>query len=1082
MGPSFRGRRLTPRQVVLAAIAVTALILAALVGVVSSRGHQHVALEEWVANNARVALVDSQLIATRLADARSTLDALAHLPVFRHLTWRQMIDPALNGIPHNLDRRKRELLQAFLGQNGFRAFFILTPEGGHYLSYPFSTQRSLRRSNLSERDYIQKALRTGTPTVSDALVGADGQTAVAMATPLRDGDGTLIGILGGVLFLDDLQALVASAVLGPNRVGILVDGKGRILARTDTPLPPDRLLNVADDPLFGVLARGGANRVTTVETDNGPFAVADFPQAPRWRLMVASPADAVAGRLQQRARRHGLVLAGLVVLVGALGLVALLLMTRFWDQARQALDVSEERYRALFDLSPVAVVVYRDFRVTLANDAAARLFGVDSPQALHDREILSMVAPEDQDHARLRVTNAAAGTPQPPARHTVITAEGRHVPVEATGHPVHTPAGVDVMVVVHDMTEHQRLLDLEHRAARHQQAERDRLSAVLEHLDALVHVSNLDTGKVLFLNERARQVYGHHLDEACWLQPGPPNARHCDACGLRATDPRTGLENGPLTWECHKGQTGRWYECQAQVIGWPDGRQVRLEMAHDITERREAEERQRQLVEILEAAPDLIGMIDGEGHVLYLSAGGRTLLGLPPSVPGGLGFDVPELPDLFSAPDKVLHPAWAWDLIRDEGLPTARDQGLWRGNSALCTVGGEEIPASQTIVAHYHADGTVARYSTIVRDMRERTQLENTLREREAFFRELIEAQTELVGRFLPDTTLLYVNPAHAQFMGLSPEALVGLRWRDIIQPEEAAPLAARMAELTPETPHFAAEVMVPREHGDTRLVHWKIRAFFDQERQLSHLQGVGQDITEQRAAEQALQRSNDDLERFAYAVSHDLQEPLRMVANYTALLERRYSAQLDDRARDFILHAVDGAQRMARMIQDLLSYSRVTTQSQPVAEVSLAAVAGEALENLATRVGETGAEVTLGRLPRVLGDRPQLLRLFQNLLSNALKYRHPDRRCVITVDALPRGDTWWELRVEDNGIGIKPEDRQRVFDVFQRLARDQEGTGVGLALVKRIVERHGGAVWVTGNDQGGSTFHVTLPGLGDPL
>jgi PAS domain S-box-containing protein len=269
----------------------------------------------------------------------------------------------------------------------------------------------------------------------------------------------------------------------------------------------------------------------------------------------------------------------------------------------------------------------------------------------------------------------------------------------------------------------------------------------------------------------------------------------------------------------------------------------------------------------------------------------------------------------------------------------------------------------------------------------------------------------------------------------------------------------------------FPIELMLsPLASGDTILVTAAIR-----------------DITVRKKAEAdllqtvaELNRSNEELGQFAYLASHDLQEPLRMVASYTQLLSRRYKGRLDSDADEFIAFAVDGASRMQRLIEDLLSYSRVGTTGQPLVATSSEAALEQALANLHVAVAEHGAEVTHDPLPTVLADEVQLIQLFQNLVGNAIKYQDSDVP-KIHVSAARNGDRMWTFSVKDNGLGIGPEYLEKVFGMFERLHRRDEyaGTGIGLAICRKIVERHGGEISVESQLGEGSTFHFALAGAG---
>lgn len=247
---------------------------------------------------------------------------------------------------------------------------------------------------------------------------------------------------------------------------------------------------------------------------------------------------------------------------------------------------------------------------------------------------------------------------------------------------------------------------------------------------------------------------------------------------------------------------------------------------------------------------------------------------------------------------------------------------------------------------------------------------------------------------------------------------------------------------------------------------------------------GTIQDVTEQKLAEQGLrtktlelERSNADLERFAYIASHDLQTPLRNIISYSQLLERRYRGQLDQDANDFIDFIVEGTMRMSSLIRDLLNYARVSNQDQPLVAVDANQSLGEALANLETDLKESGGDVAADALPVVLADPALLVSLFQNLVGNAIHYRAPNRAPRIRVSCA-RTEANWLFKVVDNGIGIEPEYFDQIFVIFQRLhpPGDNSGTGVGLAMCQRIVRRFGGDIWVESVPGEGATFCFTLP------
>ncbi len=396
------------------------------------------------------------------------------------------------------------------------------------------------------------------------------------------------------------------------------------------------------------------------------------------------------------------------------------------------------------------------------------------------------------------------------------------------------------------------------------------------------------------------------------------------------------------------------------------------------------------------------------------------------------------------------------------------------------------------------------------------------LNERDELFRLITEKAADMIAVVDTSGHRVYNSPSYERIMGYSPEELGATSSFEQIHPDDRKKIKAAAAEASRSGVGRRIEYRMRHKDGSWRVLESTASTILDAEGSVDKLVIVNRDITDRKRAETALQeykihleelvatrtaeliraneqlqrditernwaqqeltskleelaRSNADLEQFAYVASHDLQEPLRMVISYTQLLARRYQGKLDAAADEFIGFAVDGASRMQQLIQDLLSYSRLTTRGKALQFTQTGAACNTALENLRESIKNSNAEVRVGPLPTVLADATQLAQLFQNLIGNAIKYRNK-RRPEIRVDARSNGNEWI-FSVQDNGIGIEPQYFERIFQMFQRLhtRKDYSGTGIGLAICRKIAERHGGKIWVESYPGQGSTFLFTIP------
>jgi PAS domain S-box-containing protein len=370
-------------------------------------------------------------------------------------------------------------------------------------------------------------------------------------------------------------------------------------------------------------------------------------------------------------------------------------------------------------------------------------------------------------------------------------------------------------------------------------------------------------------------------------------------------------------------------------------------------------------------------------------------------------------------------------------------------------------------------------------DITERKRAEEALRESEEKYRTLSDFTWDWIYWLDNEYRFVYSSPSCEWITGYTAEEFVNdpsLLLR-IIHPEDRALFDEHTKTYSSSPDHGEAEFRIIRRDGSMRWIGHVCRPIITPDGRCLGRRNGNRDITERKQAEEKLkaaladlERSNKELEQFAYVASHDLQEPLRMISSYTQLLAQRYEGQLDEKAKKYIDYAVDGAIRMQRLINDLLTYSRVGTRGNPLEPTDSHAVLGEALRNLAATIEENRAIIVNDDLPTVRADALQLTQVFQNLIANAIKFRSEDLPRV-HVSARDKGREW-VFSVADNGIGIDPQYAERLFVIFQRLhTRDEyPGTGIGLAVCRRIVERHGGRIWFESELGKGSTFYFTIP------
>jgi PAS domain S-box-containing protein len=496
------------------------------------------------------------------------------------------------------------------------------------------------------------------------------------------------------------------------------------------------------------------------------------------------------------------------------------------------------------------------------------------------------------------------------------------------------------------------------------------------------------------------------------------------------------------------------------------------EFSHDLSESKESGAKYRGL---LEAAPD--------GMVVVNQAGEIVLLNLQAEKQFGYHRD-----ELVGQKVKNIIPEGFAERLLADGLRSVEDALAQQIGTGIELTGRRkdesEFPIEIMLSPLESAEGILV--TAAIRDISVRKDAEKHLAQMEGRYRGLLEAAPDAMVVVNQVGEIVLLNVQVEKQFGYRRDELLGQKVKNII-PEGFA------ERLIADGTRTAAEALAQQIGTGIELIgRRKDGSEFPIEIMLSPLESPEgilvtaaiRNITERKRAEQhlvktvaELNRSNDELQQFAYVASHDLQEPLRMVASYTQLLAERYKGRLDSDADEFIAYAVDGSNRMQVLIQDLLAYSRAGTNGKALRKISSDNALTEALANLRATIQESGAVVTHDSLPLITTDGTQLAQIFQNLVGNAIKYRSAAVPNV-HISAVKNGGNEWIFSVRDNGLGIDPQYFDRIFVLFQRLHGQTEfkGTGIGLAICKKMLERLGGRIWVESQPEKGSTFHFALP------
>jgi len=733
------------------------------------------------------------------------------------------------------------------------------------------------------------------------------------------------------------------------------------------------------------------------------------------------------------------------------------------ERTASALVESETRQRDFADISPDAVIVHVEGEIVFANAAAAEMFAADTPERLIGLQNSDLVTPDDwarvvqswKDDPATRKSDFLQ-VEQVRLDDSTFLGQGRAKQIVWGGRDA-------LLVVIRDVTE-----QIETERALLEAEARQRDFAAISPDAMLVHVD----GEIVFANDAAQRMFRAAAESDLIGRPVMETI-HPDDRGVLQTNINSALnESSADFFEVRRLRldgTSFLGEGRFRTVDWKGAPGV-LVVIRDVTEKvaaqnalLESEERYRQIVDV---NPDAV-LVHVDDRIVFANRAATKMFGAQ-DVKDLIGYRINDLVPVNER-DRAIERR---QRVRKDGIVPLESLPRLR-------LDGTEFMAD-VIGSQYVWDGSPA-ILTIMRDITERIDAEQVRIALEERNRNILELSPQAIFVHCGGS-IQYANRAAARMFGADgADDLLGRPIMDLVHPDEHQDILASRQKMNDGEFFPESDVRRLRLDGSDFYTH-SAGALIDWDGEDGFIV-IARDITDERAVREEVRKRTEDLEdanaeleRFAYVASHDLKEPLRMVSSFCGLLQERYADQLDDQAGEFIGFAVDGAKRMQGLIDDLMRLSRTGTSGLATEPVDMNMIVDEVTLNLGAQIEDAGAEIRSGELPVVMGDRTLLMQLLQNLISNGIKFRS-DAPPVIEVHAEQRGD-FCAIAVSDNGIGMDPKHHARVFEVFKTLhPRGQfDGNGVGLSICKKVVDRHGGKIWVDSVPGQGTCFWFTLP------
>lgn len=759
--------------------------------------------------------------------------------------------------------------------------------------------------------------------------------------------------------------------------------------------------------------------------------------------------------------------------------------------AYELMKENEEKFRELFNKA-TEIIVLSEFKENgmpgkfiEVNEAASKILGY-SKYEFGNMTPVDLFAPEKRDklpQIAVELLNNGFTTFEAIS----ITKNRKEFPVEVNVHVFKLRGRNVALAIARDISERKKAEEVIKESEGKFRALYDDNPSIYFTVDSELMILSVNQFGAELLGYKVHELIGQPLSLVFYDKD-----REFAAQNLKHT-----LENHGKVfhWELRKVRKDNsmlWVKETARAVKESDENVVIYTVCEDITDRKKAEEAlkesEKKFRELFNQATDMLSLteLNDEGII-------NGYIEVNKTASKRLGYSKEELLNM-SPLDLYLDNSTIKKMVSE-----LLEKGYSIAENIQITKDGMQIPVElNTHLFKLKGKNVVL---SISRDISERKKAEESLREsvesKSKILNALIESEEKLNATIesSPDSItvsdlnlkITSCNQATVVMYGASSkDEIIGLRIHDLVVPKYHQLITETMSRLLREMKSVTLEVELYRKNDSVFPAEISANVVKDVNGKPISFVGITKDISERKNAEREredlindLKRSNKELQQFAYVASHDLQEPLRTIASFTELIERRYRGQLDKDADEFIEFIVDGTNRMQAMIKDLLQYSRVQTKGGEFTSTDIQKALDQALSNLKVSIEENNAEITHDELPTVVADEKQFIQLFQNLISNAIKFRKEEEPPKIHISACKDEEkNEYVFAVSDNGIGMDPEQSKRIFEIFQRLHTREEykGTGIGLAVAKKILERHGGRIWVESEPEKGTTFYFAIP------